>query len=76
MVLPFLPDHSEVPRTGLACRDHFPVAMRYRSPLDWSDPRSRRRPPSLGRSFHHRFAVGQNTHGFIKADHESPIMEH
>lgn len=72
MVPPSLPDHLEVPKTGLACRDHFPSATRCRSPLDWSDPRSHRRPPGLGRSFHHRFAVGENTHGFIKiANHES-----
>ena len=31
-----------------------------------SAPRSRRQPPNPGRSFHHRFAIGENVHGFIK----------
>ena len=46
---------------GPTCRDRFLAVTPCRSPRGWSGPRSRRRPPGLGRSFRHRFAVAGRT---------------
>lgn len=51
---------------GRVCRARSPLATLCHSPWGSSAPRSRRQPPSPGRSFHHRFAIGENVHGFIK----------
>lgn len=74
--LPSLPDRSRVPRKGQVCRGRSPAVRKCRSPPGWSDPRSRHLLLGPGRSFHRRFAAGENVYSFIKAKCESRGMKH